>query len=176
MQKLLRLKIAKANNECQIEVDPSSTVANTDIAFRDICISLRSSQNLFELSNNGYGNCEIFVYNEIVESNINMLDKGELIQRIKFYSENMIEQRAYLERTAIFRHLDKVEGELTALYKSILAVETKDQILDQYEDKIEFYNNQLFHTMLPSRKIDITNNGIQYDELKSLLAGIYKGV
>lgn len=173
MQKLLHLKITKAYNECRIEVDPSS-VANTDIAFKDICITLRSSQNLFESNSNGFGNCEIFIYNKSAESDITMLGKEELIHRIKFYSENLIEQRAYLQRTAIFKHLDKVEGELAALYKSILALETKDQILERYEDKIQFYNNQLFPTMLSSKEVEIAQDGFQFEELKSLLAGIYK--
>ena len=174
MQKLLQIKMTKVNSESHIEVNPTSTVAITGIAFKDICITLRTSQKLFDLSMNDSGNCQIDVFNHSsIESDISSLTKEELQQRIKFYSDNWLIQRQFLERIPIYRHLEQVQNELTALYKAMLVLESKERILIEFGDKIEFYNNQLFFTMCPSHLVEITQEGFQFEEVKSLMKGVF---
>lgn len=178
MNKLLEIKIEKFQSKIDISIDSESSIANIDIAFKDLCIELRSAKEQFDLSRSENGYCEVSVLNcnSLFEKDLELLSKEELIARVGYYAENILNQKEFLQRTPIFRSLEKCQAELNTVYEKINVNSSKESILSLHGREIEFYNNQLFYNMFPSRKVEIIQTGFSYEELRIIIKDIYAQV
>lgn len=175
MNKLLYIDIAKVNFQSELNIDSHSSVALIDISLKDICIKLRSLSSLFDVSPTSSGHCQITVFDhQDYESDIRSLNKTQLEELFKFYSENVLLQKQFLKRTPIYRHLEKVQQELTEVYENIVKSESVEIALNRLGDRLEFYNNQLSTSMRPSRLVEITQCGFSHNEVKSLMSKLFE--
>ncbi|RYX80028.1 hypothetical protein EON73_05845 [bacterium] len=176
MTNLLEIKIKKVNYKLDVDIDSEASIANLDIAFKDICIQLRSAyKNKVESVDNGY--CSIIIFNVFPQDyNISNLTKEQIINRVEFYLNSVSTNKHFILRSPLHRTVEKCCEELEVILKSISIETPKQQILLKFGDKIDFFNKHLFHNLLPSREVEIIQTGFSSEELKIILHDIYERV
>ena len=174
--KIIEIAVEKLEGEVSGVVNSQSIKALIDIAFKDMCIELRSVDHLFG-SYCANGCCNLSVYAEnLFELNIENLSKEEIIKKFEFFSMNILKNEIYFRRSpAIYRNIQKVQKEVTDVYNSIKNL-SKKEMFERYDRELDFYDKELSINLFPSHKVKISQNGFSYEEVKDVIAGIYNQI
>lgn len=173
MEKILEIEFEKISFEIETSINSNASNASICVAFKDICIELRSTKDQFDNSiSNGY--CTVVVHNEdFLNYEIEQLSTEQIVERMTFYNNNLISNKEFLQRSPLYRNIGKSHLELDNIVKNIALSMSKQQILSKYGREIEFYNNQLFYNFFTSNRVEIHQEGFSFDEFKVIMKSLY---